>query len=233
MAVAEAFERSFFYKIICDEKLKMELDLVNYPSTSGFAAGFDETSTRFRAICEGVERWAWSKWIDEHFKIEEDIGKKLNSKLTAHLLNDFTDCKWFRKDFFVEVSPAEKIKLSLVIFLGLTNDGIFPGSRVSTKIDNLYEHPVIEAHRNLINSKLRDQNTRGTGDIIEQRVFYFAKNKKLALEQIAMASKQNWPELQLSLLKNIQTNIPEIFLYRCLFKNFIGWHEGARERFVY
>lgn len=233
VAIAEAFERSLFYRVLDDEKLKQDFDLVNYPSTSGFAAGFDDKPTRFRAICEGLERWAWSKWIDEHFKIEEDKTQKKLSNLTSHLLNDFIDNRWFRKELEVEISPKEKIKLSLVIFLGLTDNGVFPGSRVSTKSDDLYEHPVIEAHRNLINFKLNNEDTASTGDIIEQRTMYFGQNKKLALEQIETASKNTWPLPKLSLLKNFETNIPEVFLYRCLFKDFIGWHTGTKERFVY
>jgi hypothetical protein len=120
-----------------------------------------------------------------------------------------------------------------VIFLGLTNNGIFPGSRVSTDSDDLYEHPVIEAHRNLINFKLNNESANSSGDIIEQRSMYFGQNKKLALEQIEAASEKIWPEPHLSLLKKFETNIPELFLYRCLFKDFIGWHEGTKERFVY
>ena len=233
IAIAEAFERSLFYQLTKNDKLKAEFDLINYPSTSGFAAGFDDKTTRFRAMCEGVERWAWSKWIDEHFKIEEDATSKKFSKLTKHLFNDFIDTQWFRKEFEIEISPREKMKLSLVIFLGLTENGIFPGSRVSTNSDELYEHPVIEAHRNLINFKLNTKSTSSTGDIIEQRSMYFGLNKKLALEQIKIASKNIWPEPKLSLLKKFETNIPNVFLYRCLLKDFIGWHDGSKERFVY
>lgn len=233
IAIAETFERSLFYQIASNEELKREFDLINYPSTSGFAAGFNEQPARFRAICEGVERWAWSKWIDEHFKIEEDLGDKKFSKLTDHLLNDFNEIRWFRKEFDIELSTNEKIKLSLVIFLGLTDDGVFPGSRVSTDTDDLYEHPVIEAHRNFINFKLNSESIKCNGDVIEQRTMFFGKNRKLALRQIEAATKNIWPQPKLSLLKKFETNIPEVFLYRCLFKDFIGWHEGPKERFVY
>jgi len=103
------------------------------------------------------------------------------------------------------------MKLSLVIFLGMTDKGIFPGSRVSTNSDELYEHPVIEAHRNLINFKLNNESTVNTGDIIEQRSMYFGQNKKLAFEQIEIASKTIWPEPQLSLLKNLKPTFQKYF----------------------
>lgn len=233
IAVAEAFERSLFYKIAAKENLKQEFDVINFPSTSGFAAGFDDNFTRFRAICEGVERWAWSKWIDGRCKIAEVKSDKKLSKLTMHLLSDFKECMWFKKDFEVTVSVKEKINLSLVIFLGITENGVFPGSRVSTEQDELYEHPVIEAHRNLINFKLHQNNPKECRDIIEKRTMFFGDNKKIALAQINNAVLDNWPRLELHLLKRFETNIPEVSLYRCLFKDFIGWHEGDIERFVY
>lgn len=233
ISVAEAFERSLFYKLNEQEKLKHEFDLINFPSTSGFAAGFDDKSTRFRAICEGVERWAWSKWIDEHYKIAEYKPDKPFSKLTLHLQNDFLETRWFKKDFEIVISPKEKLNLSLVIFLGMTENGIFPGSRVSTELDDLNEHPVIEAHRNLINFKLDQKNPKDSNDIIEKRTMFFGDHKDIALEQIAKSTLIDWPKPELHLLKKFDTNISELFLYRCLLKDFIGWHEGDIERFVY
>lgn len=233
IAVAEAFERSFFYKIIEQKKLEKEFELINFPSTSGFAAGFDDKPTRFRAICEGVERWVWSKWIDEKFKIDEDTLTKKLSPLAEHLLSDFKECIWFKKDFFVPISPRENLNLSIVIFLGFTENGVFPGSRVSTMRDDLHEHPVIEAHRNLINFKLHLQSPKECKDIIEKRTFFFGDNKQIALNQIKDSTKNEWPTIELQLLKKFETNIPEVFLYRCLFKDFIGWHSGGTERFVY
>lgn len=233
IAVAESFERSLFYIIANDEKLKKEFEIIKFPSSSGFAAGFEDCSTRFRAICESVERWAWSKWIDEHFEILEEVPNQKLSKLTNHLMNDFIDFKWLRKEFQIEVSSTETMKLTLVIFLGLTEDGIFPGSRVSTNFDDLYEHPVIEAHRNLINFKINHENSNSAGDIIEQRSMFFGKNKKIAINQIKKAIKKDWPNPSIFLLKKFETNIHEVFLYRCLLNDFVGWHEGARDRFVY
>lgn len=233
IAVAEAFERSLFCKIIEQDNLKYDFNLINFPSTSGFAAGFDDSSTRFRAICEGVERWAWSKWIDQHFQIEKDTNEKKLSKLSSHLEKDFLECRWFKKDFEVEISPKDKMNLSLVIFLGLTEDGIFPGSRVSTDQDDLYEHPIIEAHRNLINFKLHKIKPMQKMDIIEQRTMHFGNNKTNALSQIEKAIRIDWPKIELQILRKYETNIPDLFLYRCLFKDFIGWHAGDVDRFVY
>ena len=204
----------------------------DFPSSSGFAAGFDNDSTKFRAICEGLERWAWSKWIDENYQI--DIVQplmKLNT-LTMKMLSEFSDTLWLRKDFEITIDN-KKMNLSLSIFLGFTEHGIFPGSRVSTINDDLFEHPVIEAHRNFLNSKLKSVSTIQSIDIIHKRLMYFSNHQQEALSQIRNAKRTSWPNPELCLLKNLETNIPGVFLWRCLFKNFIGWHLGNEDRFVY
>jgi hypothetical protein len=233
IAIAEAFERSLFYKICENEMTKVEFEINNFPSTSGFAAGYDENPTRFRAICEGVERWAWSKWIDDNFILDPYYEVPKLSPLSLHLLSDFKDHLWFKKEISIEGFKNEIFNLSIVIFLGITDQGIFPGSRVSTIADELYEHPIIEAHRNLINFQLNQESQNAPHDIIEQRTYYFGSNKDIAFNQIKKAHKQDWPQPEILLLKKFDTNIPSVFLYRCLLKDFIGWHEGPKDRFVY
>ena len=233
IAVAESFERSLFRSINQNESLKKEFLLEDYPSTSGFAAGFDKKSTRFRAICEGLERWIWSKWIDENYKIEET---KVNSNLpplSQHLLKDFDEALWLKKDFELQISKDEKLTLSIVIFLGMTENGIFPGSRVSTLKDELYEHPIIEAHRNLINFKIFEKENHELRDIIEKQAMFFGQNKAIALSQIDTSYKLNWPTPELLLLKEFDSKIPGVFLQRCLMKDFLGWDKGPTSRFVY
>lgn len=234
IAIAEAFERSLFLNLCKDTKLCEEFDIANFPTSSGFAVGFDEKSTRFRAICEGLERWVWSKWIDEHFIIPEEApNESVLSPLTQHLLKSFDKTYWYKKEFSLNVSPNEKLKLSIVIFLGCAQGGIFPGSRVSTKADDLYQHPVIEAHRNLSNALLDKTQTFICRDIIQERTMFFAKNKEMALSQIACANQTDWPAPEIGLLRKLDTKSSQVFMYRCLLRNFVGWHLGPVERFVY
>lgn len=234
IAIAEAFERSYFWQIYNDQALALEFDIASFPSSSGFAVGFDEPSTRFRAICEGLERWVWSKWIDEHFVIERHVPHSSSlGALTRHLKKSFNETYWFKKDFVLNISSTEKMNLSIVIFIGCNENGVFPGSRVSTSSDDLYQHPVIEAHRNLSNVLLDQKNPQVPQDIIQARTLFFGRNKKLALEQVSKAYKTDWPEPELHLLKKFNSHSDEVFMYRCLLKDFIGWHLGPVERFVY
>lgn len=234
IAIAEAFERSYLDVIASHRELSQEFELTLYPSSSGFAAGFDQKSTRFRAICEGLERWVWSKWIDENFIIPTE--KKpcyLLSPLAQHLIESFDEVLWFKKEFCIEISASEKLNLSIVIFLGIFENGIYPGSRVSTTTDDLYQHPIIEAHRNLSNALLDRKNPRPALDIIQERTLFFASHKDLALAQVNKAAKTNWPAPELLLLIELPTESDEVFIFRCLFKDFIGWHTGEVSRFVY
>ena len=84
ISVSESFERSLLNTIKNDQKLRRDFLIEQHPSSSGFAAGFEMHSTYFRALCEGVERWIWSKWIDEQYILEEVDEKML--KQIIHFL---------------------------------------------------------------------------------------------------------------------------------------------------
>ena len=232
IAIAEAFERSFLDLIYSNPILKNEYLLNEFPTSTGFAAGFHREQTRFRSLCEGLESWAWSKWIDNRYHIEKLEHPKNISSLAEGLLKNFKTFYWYKRKF--EINVKDKIlQLDFVVFLGCTDNGIFPGSRVSTQEDDLYEHPIIEAFRNLKNSELFQETNKKPSDIIQERVIFFSKNNNLALDQILRADKINWPQPEIRLLSEYDTGHPEIFLYRCLMKDFKGWHEGDVTRFVY
>lgn len=232
IAVAESFERSFLKVISSDNDLRIKFNFDYHPTSSGFAAGFDREQTSFRSICEAIECWAWSKWIDENFKLTEKNAPKELTKLSLHFLKDFDSFKWYEKDFRILINE-EFLELKFIVFLGMKDNGIYPGSRVSTKYDNLYEHPIIEAYRNYKNALIFQQSQFKLSDIIQERVIHFSQNKHNALEQIKMSSRMDWPSPQIKLLENFKTEHPNIYLYRCLLEDFIGWHEGDVTRFVY
>lgn len=232
IAIAEAFERSFLSLIAKSENYRKQFLIEDNPSSSGFAAGFEEKSTRFRALCEGLECWAWSKWIDECYKMPLISKPKGLNKLTQFLLTPFQNTYWFSKSFEV-FYDNEMINLKFVVFIGTTDEGVFSGSRVSTPNDNLWEHPVIEAYRNYKNFLLYQKEEYELQDIIQQRVIFFAKNKQIAFDQINRATKDSWPKPEINLIKDFKTEHPDIFLTRCLMSNFLGWHHGTITRFIY
>jgi len=234
IAVAELVERCFFQEL-CKTELKSQYYIDDYPSTCGFAAGFDNKSTRFRAICEGVERWVWSQWIDHKLNLPIDISEKKYTILTQALTADFDQTISYSKVFQVKISESEFLKLKFVVFLGCKDDGIFAGSRVSSAGDELWEHAAVEASRNYKNSgfyakypeKIDYKSTFVT------RLLYFSKNKNEALKQIAATVNNNWPKPELLVLKQLDTGFNSIFVWRCLFKDYIGWHVGDEKKFVY
>lgn len=234
IALAECFERSLFLKLSnTSGPIYFELLLDKHPSSSGFACGFQKTTTQFRSICEGIERWAWSQWIDGGSKMTRESNFGHKSKLTNFLVNKFETYSLFSKEIFFE-----KSRYKFVVFLGENKNGIFAGSRVSTYSDSdIWEHAVIEAYRNLENFKLFEQN--GTSDfyesldIIGRRARYFGSHSAEAWEQIAAAQKELWKQPFAEVSKFVETDIPDIYLHRCLMKDYIGWHEGEENRFVY
>lgn len=232
IAIAEAFERSFLTCIARDPLQRKQFLIDKHPSSSGFAAGFSKDSTSFRALCEGLECWAWSKWIDENYVLPRISQPHHLTRLTHHLLKFFNDTQWYSKSFNV-IANDRYFNLHFVVFLGFTDDGIFSGSRVSTINDEIWEHPVIEAYRNLKNFLLYQKSNFELKDIIQQRSIFFAQNKDLALDQINKTHLIQWPQPEICLLRNYQTELPEIFLTRCLMKDFTSWHLGDVTRFVY
>ena len=155
------------------------------------------------------------------------------SSLANYLSKPFNETYWFEKNFKIQTNDFKELKLKFVVFLGCTNTGIFPGSRVSTEEDDLFEHPIIEAHRNYLNFQLHLNSPINLTDIIQKRTVFYGSNKDLALRQVINATNDNWPLPKIKLLKEFKTDHPNLFLYRCLFEDFIGWHEGDVTRFVY
>mgnify|MGYP001579659185 CR=1 FL=1 len=234
IAVAELIERYFFQQL-CKTELKSQYYIEDYPSTCGFAAGFDSKSTRFRAICEGLERWVWSQWIDHQLNLPIDVSVKKYSILTQALIVDFDQTFSYSKVFQVQISKYEILELKFAVFLGCKEDGIFAGSRVSTVGDELWEHAVVEASRNFKNSEFYKINPEKIDykNTVAARSVYFSKNKAEALRQVDSAMNINWVNPELLLLKQLDTCFDSVFIWRCLFKDYIGWHIGDEKRFVY
>ena len=233
ICVAELLER-YFFKKICDLENANTFLIDEFPSTSGFAAGFDNESTKFRAICEGLERWAWSQWIDGHYILPKMEAIENTNMLSRTLLKDFDSFELYSRRFCVSINN-KKANFEFLVFLGFKNNGIFAGSRVSSSKDNLIEHAIIEAHRNLKNAEFYKNNPDkiDMNSPIVARLIYFSNNKITALNQINQSTIANWPQPKVALLKDFSTNLESVYLWRCLFSNYIGWHLGDETRFVY
>ena len=220
IAVAESCERGFLTSIT--ERSKWRLD--SHPTSCGFAAGFDNESTRLRSLCEAIERWVWSQWID--FKcFVPPVAEPELSKLGRHYRELFDEVRYFEKIIQTSYYPT---KMKACITLGVKNDGLFPGSRVCPVDDDGWTHALTEAKRHLsISQKSRPVSDQ---DEIYDRIFHFAANGRDGLAQIP-TQESNWPEMKLSFQSG--TEVGGIFYWRTLIDNYIPWEQGDRSRFVY
>lgn len=237
ICIAEAFERGLAMKISQEPDLRNSFKIHEYPTTCGFAAGFDKEKTKLRAIAEGLERWAWSKWIDHNCALNEtSLNLKGLTSLGHFFVAQFQDFKCYEKIFSLSLDNIE-FRLKLIIFLGFTNDGIFPGSRVTMSGDEYgnWDHAILEAYRCLKNFKLSNKTNLFPEDLIARRANYFGEHKKIALSQIEISQNRNesWSQPRISLLKEYKSLNVQIYLWRCLFDDYIGWHVGKEDRFVY
>lgn len=227
ICIAEALERALFYKIIKNNN--NDFLTKEFPSTCGFACGFESDKTKYRAICESLERWAWSKWIDD--------GHQLNIKTEVHLdrLSEALAQNFIKRNYLYKNLEIQNMKVQFCVFLGETESGVFAGSRVCNLNEDPWQHAVIEAFRNYRNYEVTKKNNSDLKkeDIVRQRAVYFGDHKASAFDQIERANNSLWPSPSVLFLKEFNTNIPQVYLWRCLLNNWINWDFGDETRFVY
>lgn len=233
IALAELAERSLF-KIIHSGELRSTFLTDKFPSTSGFAFGFENNKTMLRAIAEASERWIWSKWIDDGYEIKEyNVQSNDLSELSKYFLKDFDSVKFYYKNFEIKFNN-KKILLKIGITIGLKDGGAFPGSRVASACEDVWEHGLLEAHRHykIFKNKSKSDSYFGK-DIIYKRINFFGTHAQEAINQITFKKKKRWPIPQLRLLTpyNIENN--SFFLWRAICHDFIPWSDGDEKRFIY
>ncbi len=233
IAIAEALERVVVEKLSRDQSLKDRFLLDEFPSSSGFAAGFDDVTTKNRAICEGVERWAWSQWVDyEKGLIEENPLSVSMDPLSQYFMSQFDDTKFFSKDLTVSVS-GRPFRFKFYVVIGLKGDGVFPGSRVTSGKLMGWDHGILEAWRNLNNFEVSQKNSNEEAkNWLSERVKYYGRNGKKALERISQIQNQSWPEGQIRLLSAVPLELQNVHVWRCLLRDFLPWQTGDETRFV-
>lgn len=232
IAISELLERKFLMGIGDREEIE-RLMLDQIPSSSGFAAGFSREATCFRSVCEGLERWAWSKWIDDgHFLPRVKVEPIEISDLAAQLSKSFERVE-FLKLSFEPIKDLLPVKLDFGVTLGFLGDGVFAGSRVASFKDDLWTHGIVEAYRNLENFKLGVKAVNSKNEWYMDRLNYFGNNSRAALAQIPGPKPETWPIPIVQILEEAKTSVKGLYLWRCLFKEFKPWHLGDHTRFVY
>jgi hypothetical protein len=231
VAVAEIIERGVFRELIREAPEDFLLD--EFPTSCGFAAGFDDGRTKYRAVAEAVERWAFSQWID--FKYALDAATPSDeefSALAAFFRGGFEEVRFFKK-FFKVVCEDKILSLQLGICVGLKDGGAFPGARVCSLRESPWEHCLVEAWRHTLIAK-EDIEKDSTNIQYRKRVIHFGANGQQALDFVRSADKKSvWPEPRLALLKRAPSAPAGAYVWRALCSDYMGWHLGGPDRFVY
>jgi len=234
IAIAEILERKSVNDIN-HSPLRSEFKLDFSPSTCGFAAGFESRTTRLRSVSEAIERWAWSKWIDDGYFISEvSVSPNSLSDIAKLLLSEFDQVKFY----LIHLNQSEILDFPKQFFfgaaIGFKNGGAFPGSRISGMASDIWEHALVEAwrHQIIFNDKKNKQDLEAPYD----RIIEFGNDGAQATAQIDSADLSTWPKPVLLMEKRLNDFLkdPNRFeIWRCLAKDYIGWELGAKNRFVY
>ena len=92
-----------------------------------FSVGYDAEATRQRSINEAVERWAWSKWIDEKKSIPTYSAEHLTD-IARFFYNKFQSIQFYRKEIEAPLFPSGVG--TLVIAICCDSRGVFVGSKL-------------------------------------------------------------------------------------------------------
>lgn len=232
IAVAEIIERKLFRKLLNNKDESERLLLKEYPTTCGFAVGFEVENCKRRAVAEAIERWAWSKWIDDEFYLSPTTSPLPSLTSIGLRLHEMFD----RVEFYIGQIDSSKVpqfpsKVLFGVAIAIKDNGVFPGSRVAYLESDLWEHALVEAYRHLIIFK--NGRDKSQYHFPFNRINYFGLHGAEAIKMIPLKNDKNWPNPSLQLLEEIQTGLPNVYMWRALAKDYIGWEKGNEKRFVY
>jgi len=230
IAVSEIIERGTFLDLI--DKCPKEYLLDEFPTSCGFAAGFENTATKNRALAEAVERWSWSKWIDQKFAITSVSKDKISfSPVSRFFFSQFENVKFFHNFLDVEID-GNLVPVQFAVCLGFKGSGVFPGSRVCTINESPWEHSLVEAWRNILIAEHAKMSIKKL-DFYRARIKFFSENKEEAIKQIPIRLQAPWPSPRLRLLRQIPNTPQGTYVWRALCYDYLPWHIGNERRFVY
>jgi hypothetical protein len=183
-----------------------------------------------RALYEGLERWIWSKWIDSGFYIERTVPNEGDlSPLGLLFAEAFDEVFYFTRTFNIEHLGHHKVHIGITV--GLKDGGAFAGSKVSSCNENPWLHALSESWRHL--QRFCQFKNKSTVNLVDRRLKYFGLNASDAKRQIMRAHLMEWPHPQILLDSRIPIPFDNLYLHRVIFRDYISWHFGDEERFVY
>jgi hypothetical protein len=231
IAVSESLEM-----LLCSDGPNCEIRTLfrfdEFPTRCGIAAGFERNSTWKRSQAEAFERWIWSKWVDEGYEVAPANMPSNLSTLAEHYFGQFDEVRFYQRIF---ANGALGLNQPLVFgaVVGLKDKGAFPGSRVCSFQEDPWDHAIIEAWRHL---KIAENlNSRSDiSSVLRERLGYFSVNGDNALKQVSRVSRRTWdnPALHFS-VESSECAKSGYYMFRSLCKNYIPWHLGSVDRFVF
>ncbi|RZJ34841.1 MAG: hypothetical protein EOO18_08245 [Chryseobacterium sp.] len=233
IAIAEYLERRHFREIANGpETIKKKWGIPIISTACGFAGGFDRKNAILRSLGEAAERWVMSKWIDDGFYIQElhlhEIEKELDP-VSKFIVRKFDRVLFYRHTVSFNFGNLP-IKVEVGQTMGLSDEGIFPGSSAQILGGSVWQHALVESFRHFLFVK---NNPRRPGRFPDDKIHYFASNASVALNRIQAAENIHWPNPELILQADESFLDGSFFLSRSIFGGWKSWNEGPIERFLY
>ena len=228
IAIAESLEKLEMQYGFSESEQEL-IQIKRFPTRCGLAVGFEKRPTLLRSLAEGIERWVWSKWIDDGYRITK-INKPTLNPLANFYFNKFSKVIFFEMNVLHENRDIHS-PLKFGATIGFSENGAFPGSRVCSLQEDPWTHSLIESWRNYqVFKNLSDRTD--VYPFLRERLELFGNNAERALKTIEACQKSLWPKPELEFMVPIEREADGYFLVRSIFKDYIPWHEGAASRFI-
>lgn len=229
IATAEYLERKFYRTVRSQPDLSKKWGCEIIPTACGFAVGFDKANTLRRSIYEAAERWVMSQWIDSGRYIERIECNSELDEASTFFKSHFEETWFFKKNVRLHIDNRV-FEFDVVQTLGFLNGGVFPGSSAQSINGNLWQHALLESFRHL---QAFNNNPPISKHFAYDRLMFFGKNARVAIDQIEAATNRSWPTPKIRFHFSEFQNEKAFYVSRTIFDGWNSWHSGPISRFVY
>ena len=183
-------------------------------------------ASQFPVALEMTETMPVKYYIEE---LSSELLEKNLDPISQFFIGHFDKVLYFKKEIPVQIDE-KWISLEIGQTMGLKDGGIFPGSSAQKTGGNLWQHSLLESFRHLLAVK----NNPDRGDVFpDNKVHYFAKNAKAALDQIYQLKQKQWPLSQIKFHHCEHIEDGDYFIARTIVDGWTTWNRGPIDRFLY
>lgn len=226
IAFSELNERYLVFQLLKQKNKKNRWGFEFDQSCSGFSVGYSEQKTILRSICEGVERWALSKWIDDGYALCTPSISVSEHILKSSILKSFDRINLYYVNVPLVISDLI-LNVYVSVFLGWKGRGVYAGYGAKTELQSAIDHASVEAIRNLLIYK----NQVPQSHFPYNRIQFFANNGSHAIDSIQKTKIKLWPTPTLQF--NHREKFGDFWLARTIFEGWDPWQNGGEARFLY